>query len=128
MKAISLKQEEKEAIWLKELEVAKAEAIKSMKDLDRLSSEFYEERKIWDRNLYRTESEIKKVSQPERHIQFKVKQSVWRRDNGRCVECKSNEKLEYDHIIPVSKGGSNTERNIQLLCEKCNRKKSATIK
>jgi len=37
------------------------------------------------------------------------------------------EKLEYDHIIPVSKGGSNTERNIQLLCEKCNRQKSATI-
>jgi len=39
----------------------------------------------------------------------------------------SKEKLEYDHISPIAKGGSNTEPNIQLLCEKCNRKKGATI-
>ena len=44
-----------------------------------------------------------------------------------CVDCGSNEKLEYDHIIPVSKGGSNTARNIQLLCEKCNRTKGNNI-
>jgi len=43
------------------------------------------------------------------------------------VQCESKEKLEYDHIIPISKGGSNTERNVQLLCEKCNREKSAKI-
>ena len=62
-----------------------------------------------------------------RYISSSVKLAVWRRDHGKCVECSSNEKLEYDHIIPVSKGGSNTERNIQLLCEKCNRKKHANI-
>jgi len=64
---------------------------------------------------------------PDRYVPSTVKLSVWRRDSGKCVECGSNEKLEYDHIIPVAKGGSNTERNIQLLCEKCNRKKSANI-
>ena len=52
---------------------------------------------------------------------------VWRRDGGRCVRCGSQERLEYDHVIPVIKGGSNTERNIQLLCETCNRKKSDSI-
>ncbi len=56
-----------------------------------------------------------------------VKMFVWRRDNGRCVVCGSQEKLEYDHIIPVSMGGSNTERNIQLLCEKHNRSKGANL-
>ncbi len=64
---------------------------------------------------------------PDRYISSNTKIAVWRRDNGQCVECGSKEKLEYDHIIPISKGGSNTERNIQLLCEKCNRKKSANI-
>jgi len=52
---------------------------------------------------------------------------VWQRDKGRCVKCGGQEKLEYDHIIPISKGGSNTERNIQLLCEHCNRSKGANI-
>ena len=52
-----------------------------------------------------------------------VKVTVWRRDGGSCVRCGSRKNLEYDHIIPVSKGGSNTVRNIELLCEKCNRKK-----
>ena len=56
-----------------------------------------------------------------------VKMYVWQRDGGRCVECGSNEKLEYDHIIPFSKGGSNTDRNLQLLCERCNRFKGAKI-
>ena len=56
-----------------------------------------------------------------------VKDKVWNRDGGKCVQCGSNEKLEFDHIIPVSKGGANTYRNIQLLCEPCNRSKSAKI-
>jgi hypothetical protein len=60
-----------------------------------------------------------------RYIPPEVKLNVWRRDQGKCVECGSKEKLEYDHIISISKGGSNTERNIQLLCQTCNRKKAA---
>ncbi len=60
-------------------------------------------------------------------IPKEVRREVWRRDEGRCVGCGGKERLEFDHIIPVSKGGSNTSRNLQLLCEKCNRKKSASI-
>lgn len=60
-------------------------------------------------------------------IESRVKMEVWRRDQGRCTECGTKERLEYDHIIPFSKGGSNTARNIQLLCEACNRKKSNKI-
>ena len=56
-------------------------------------------------------------------ISNSVKREVWQRDQGQCVECGSKEKLEYDHIIPHSKGGSNTIRNLQLLCEFCNRTK-----
>jgi hypothetical protein len=56
-----------------------------------------------------------------------VRLYVWQRDEGKCVQCSSQEKLEYDHIIPVSKGGSNTDRNIRLLCETCNRQKGQMI-
>ena len=62
-----------------------------------------------------------------RRISQDVKDKVWNRDGGKCVECSSNENLEFDHIIPHSKGGANTYRNIQLLCEPCNRNKSAKI-
>ena len=63
----------------------------------------------------------------DRNISPKTKNEVWQRDRGRCIQCGSNEKLEYDHVIPISKGGSNTTRNIQLLCENCNRRKSSKI-
>lgn len=67
-------------------------------------------------------------TQPKRErISEEVRVAVWRRDKGKCVKCDSREKLEYDHIVPVSKGGSNTVRNIELLCESCNRKKHDKI-
>ena len=59
-----------------------------------------------------------------RAIPKNVQTNVWRRDQGQCVECGSKENIEFDHIIPWSKGGGNTTRNIQLLCQECNRKKS----
>lgn len=66
--------------------------------------------------------------QPKREqIPEEVRIAVWRRDEGKCVKCDSRDKLEYDHIIPVSKGGSNTVRNIELLCEACNRRKKDKI-
>ena len=61
-------------------------------------------------------------------IPSEVRREVWRRDGGKCVRCGSRENLEYDHIIPVAKGGSNTARNIELLCEVCNRSKRDSIR
>lgn len=60
-------------------------------------------------------------------IPEEIRIAVWRRDGGKCARCGSREKLEYDHIVPVSRGGSNTVRNIELLCESCNRKKHDKI-
>jgi 5-methylcytosine-specific restriction endonuclease McrA len=60
-------------------------------------------------------------------IPERVRHEVWRRDQGRCVDCGSRERLEFDHIIPVSQGGANTARNLELRCELCNRVKAARI-
>lgn len=70
------------------------------------------------------ESSIGKLRQ---RISEEVQIFVWRRDGGKCVICGNQENLEFDHIIPISKGGSNTARNIQLLCERCNRSKGNKI-
>jgi hypothetical protein len=60
-------------------------------------------------------------------IPEEVRHAVWRRDEGKCVDCDSQQELEFDHIIPLAMGGSNTERNLQLLCADCNRRKGATL-
>jgi hypothetical protein len=70
-------------------------------------------------------TEVAGYSRPR--IPENIRIEVWRRDSGKCARCGSRTNLEYDHIVPISKGGSNTARNIELLCEKCNRSKSNNI-
>lgn len=45
---------------------------------------------------------------------------------SKCAYCQSNlDDFEIDHIAPLSKGGSNWPKNLQLLCRPCNRSKHA---
>lgn len=64
---------------------------------------------------------------PSRHIPRDVRQRVWQRYGAQCVDCGATEYLEFDHVIPVAKGGSNSDANVQLLCRRCNQKKSDRI-
>lgn len=66
--------------------------------------------------------------QQTRMIPSKVKFEVFRRDQGKCVLCGSQENLHYDHDLPYSKGGTSLmAENIRLLCAKHNLQKSNKI-
>jgi len=56
-----------------------------------------------------------------------VRTQVWRRDGGQCVRCGRKENLQFDHIIPVKKGGATTANNLQVLCRSCNLSKGTKI-
>lgn len=42
-----------------------------------------------------------------------------------CQECGSDEDLQLDHVIPVSRGGNDSEDNLRVLCGTCNRRRGA---
>lgn len=51
---------------------------------------------------------------------------IFESQNGKCVYCQIRLGLKYhvDHIVPISKGGSNWPKNLQLLCGPCNLSKA----
>ena len=63
-----------------------------------------------------------------RMIPSEVKQAVFKRDQGKCVICKSTDQLHFDHELPYSKGGTSfTEANVRILCARHNLEKGAKI-
>ncbi|HKM00695.1 MAG TPA: Lin1244/Lin1753 domain-containing protein [Sedimentibacter sp.] len=55
---------------------------------------------------------------------YKIIKEVFKRDNYTCQYCgQIGGKLEADHIIPFSKGGSDETSNLITSCRKCNRQK-----
>ena len=61
------------------------------------------------------------------HIPQAMREAVWDRDGGKCMQCGGKKYLQYDHIIPASKGGATTVENLQVLCQSCNLSKGAKI-
>jgi hypothetical protein len=63
------------------------------------------------------------------YISVEIERRVRTDARNRCGYCLSPQRLvmarlEIEHIIPISKGGSNDESNLWLACPLCNRYKS----
>lgn len=70
-----------------------------------------------------------KTSKNPKSISRSLRFKIFTRDNFRCVVCGSSPatstcvRLEVDHIVPISKNGSNDLSNLRTLCDKCNQGK-----
>lgn len=72
-------------------------------------------------------TEIKELRKHSRSIHRDAMLKVVRRDGQICQKCNkpvSDNEVEFDHIIPFSKGGKSTTENLRLIHKNCNRRKS----
>jgi len=58
--------------------------------------------------------------------------TLYRMQGGRCASARCGRDLgvvgyHVDHVVPVSKGGTNRFGNLQLLCPRCNLTKGAKM-
>jgi 5-methylcytosine-specific restriction endonuclease McrA len=66
-----------------------------------------------------------RLKEAEGHHTAEDIQCILKAQKGKCALCRVNlgEKYEVDHITPISAGGSNWPRNLQVTCVECNRSK-----
>lgn len=79
---------------------------------------------LW--RVYAANRRARKKGSAETHVRADVA-DLFTKQRGRCGYCrkKLGDRLHVDHIIPLARGGSNGKRNLQLLCQPCNSRKSA---
>lgn len=70
--------------------------------------------------------QVRKKEAVGRYTGAEIK-ALFKKQGGKCAYCRVVLKKGYhaDHIIPISKGGSNWISNIQLTCSDCNHRKWA---
>lgn len=67
------------------------------------------------------------VHQRGRGSSFTRRKNRMIKEKSRCAHCGTKDNLTIDHIYPVSKGGSDKETNLQVLCKSCNMEKGDKI-
>jgi HNH endonuclease len=76
-------------------------------------------------------TETKEGRRIGRSIPRDIMLKVVRRDGQICQICNNpvrDDDVEFDHIIPFSKGGPMTAENLRLVCRPCNREKTDSLK
>lgn len=78
-------------------------------------------------NLERQVAELRHRTRAE--VSPKLRFRVFKRDSFRCRYCGASAdegaRLELDHVVPISKGGTNDMANLRTACFNCNRGKGS---
>jgi 5-methylcytosine-specific restriction endonuclease McrA len=62
------------------------------------------------------------ISVPYRGVELS-RTNIFKRDFNQCQYCGSDKDLSIDHVIPRSKGGGSSWKNLVTACKPCNSKK-----
>lgn len=90
-----------------------------------------EQNRIWRKanpeatRAIRSRRKAKKLLAGGNHTSLDIKDLLIKQKE-KCIVCntKLDNSYHVDHIVPISKGGSNDKKNIQILCRFCNQSKS----
>ena len=66
--------------------------------------------------------DLDKDSKKRSHISKADVRKLWEKQKGRCARCKKKLNVHayhIDHKVPKALGGSDSIRNLQLLCPEC---------
>jgi hypothetical protein len=77
--------------------------------------------------MQKKRSKIRKVSDGGFIVTDQLRRSLWQRDSGYCLLCNrplgNMSSAQVDHLIPISRGGTNSPENLCLAHVQCNKEK-----
>ena len=77
--------------------------------------------------IYNQNRAARKKAAPGTHTAQDI-QAQFQRQKGKCYYChKHLTKYHVDHVIPLSRGGSNDPSNLVIACPLCNQKKHKNL-
>ena len=76
---------------------------------------------------WKERTEYEKARDEWDNLRSKLAPKIYASHGAVCQNCGDTDNLTIDHIIPISKGGTNELDNLQPLCKSCNSSKGTSL-